>query len=188
MSKDFSEAAIRQSRQGPSLFPAMEPASFCSRPTPIVPPRDDLRNFDASNGEQADGRISLPSVSPSSRPTVAPGDDLLYPTFDAEERATRPGISLVPDEPLVPVPSHAESSSPVIALGPVVYVTAPSPPETEEPPVPVGAPWRRWFARSLFAVLFGAVATLLGYAVKPKAQQLVQELRGEAVPKLESTK
>ena len=130
----------------------------------------------------------MTSVSPSSRPTFAPGDDFQYPTFDAEERATRPGISLLPEERPVPVPSHPESSSPVIALGPVVYETAPSPPETVAPPVPVGAPWRRWFARSLFAVLFGAVATLLGYAVKPKAEQLVQELRGAAVPKLESAK
>jgi hypothetical protein len=169
------------------VFPGAEAASFCSRPTPVVPARDDLKNFESLKPEP---RISYPEVSPSSRPTYVP-DEHDYPYF-GEEAKTRSGISLLPEEritaepkppasvlPGVPVAAPATpESGPIIALGPIVPLDSLSP--SAAPAIaartPARLPWRRWVARGLFVVLFSGVAGLLGYAFKPHVARTARGL------------
>jgi hypothetical protein len=161
-----------------SFFPAAEGPSFCSRRTPVVPARDDLRTFELERARaEASGTLRIPEVSQSSRPTY------------------------VPDEPMDVIEAMADS-------GPIVTVATPSvlelpramdfeskPPTIPAPPLTprdfaafqqpmdetVARRGRAIFARFLFVLLFSAVAMLLGYAFKPqlagtyaRAQQALQ--------------
>jgi hypothetical protein len=170
-----------------SVFPGAEAASFCSRPTPVVPARDDLKNFDSLKPEP---RISYPEVSPSSRPTYVP-DEHDYPYF-GEEAKTRSGISLLPGDRITVEPKPPASvlpdvpladplkpeSGPIIALGPIVALDslAPSTAPAAAARTPARLPWRRWVARGLFVVLFSGVAGLLGYAFKPHVARTARGL------------
>jgi hypothetical protein len=194
MSNDPNQVSQSAGRAG-SLFPAAEAASFCSRPTPVVPPPDELRSFGSL---QPEARISYPQVSPSSRPTYVP-EEVEYPYF-GEEAQTRPGVIRFPQggssadpsppesvEPGAPaeqaeVRSTAEmplESGPSVSLGPIVPLDSLD--LAPEPSVPDAAPrarlpWRRWVARGLFVVLFSGVTGLLGYAFKPELERTARGL------------
>jgi hypothetical protein len=171
-----AEPAVESSRH--SFFPAEAP-SFCSKPTPLVPARDDLRTFDLEAARaEASGLKPVPVGSPSSRPTYVP-DEPLAAMFESE-----PTVSVqAPSSLEVPSALDSESKPPTI----------PSPPRTpsldlRSPPEPVEQSsrgrGRTLFARVLFILLFGGVASLLGYAFKPQLTNALNSAQGAVAPLL----
>jgi hypothetical protein len=145
-----------------AFFPPAEAPSFCSRATPLVPARDDLRTFELERAlAEASGtlRISAPGASPSSRPTYVP-DEVLDPAAESDPLVT---VS-TPPALEVPGPLERPSAPATIPAPPRVSARA-AEPTASEPPRRQG---RALFARALFVLLFGGVATLLGLAYKAK--------------------
>jgi len=127
-----------------SFFPPAEGSSFGSRPTPVIPAPLGLRRF----GEES----PPPSVRVTAEETVE------------EEAASIPAPPVVEAAPLSQAPPSSSGME---------HKFWDSAPSTAPPSLmpPIEAPARRRGARTkvakvLFAVLFGAVVTLLGYAVK----------------------
>jgi len=168
---DESQQARNRGEMSPSFFPAAEAPSFCSRRTPVVPPNDDLRSFglEAFDSEGS-GPRNVPS--PSSRPTMGPGE--LEPVRGiASDRPT-----YTPDEVLVEMLERATIGTPVPA--PVHEVKLPD----VAPPARVTT--RRGRGRALvsyglFTVLFGGVLGLLGYAMQPKLLHVMDVVRARVV-------
>src|SRR5688572_5578416 len=145
-----AEPAVESSLH--SFFPAEAP-SFCSKPTPLVPARDDLRTFDLEAARaEASGLQPIPAGSPSSRPTYVP-DEPLEAMFESGPVVSVQGPSSL-EAPSAP---DWESKPPTI----------PSPPRT--PSVELRSPaelvghsargrGRTLFARVLFVLLFSGVA------------------------------
>src|SRR6185503_16946274 len=95
---DESEQLPNRAELAISFFPDAEAPSYCSRPTPVVPPNDDLRGF---------GRDSGPPATPSSRPTAAPGE--LEPVVTiASDRPT-----YAPDQVLAEMIERATIGTPI---------------------------------------------------------------------------
>jgi len=141
----------QQARAQPvaSFFPPEAP-SFCSRPTPVVPPNDDLRGFGDEFPADESGTRSM--ASPSSRPTLAP-DEVEALALISSSRAS------IPEDVLAEMLERA-------SVGPSVRPL--ESPESEPPPfIPVN-PRRRGAARVLFAVLFGGAVALFGFALQPR--------------------
>jgi hypothetical protein len=163
---------------GHGFFPAAEAPSFCSRATPVVPARDDLRTFELERAlAEASGTKRIPSASPgaspSSRPTYVP-DEVLDPMLESG-----PMVS-ISTPPCLEVPQAVERPS--------APATVPAPPrfapsEPAEASVQAARPrGRALFARVLFVLLFGGVASLLGYAFKSPLTDAAQRVREVAVP------
>lgn len=165
------------------MFPAAEPSSFCSRPTPVVPANPELCDNDESAHEHATerpaARPSAPPGSISDRPTFVP-DDYMEPRRESppcvtiEEETAR-------DEPLAP----ASLVDPPLLLPrrlPPPLPVAPAAAAARALTVPPSTGHRRvLFARVLFVVLFGAVASLLSFAFRPELAHALGQLHGGAV-------
>src|SRR5689334_21726630 len=99
-----------------SFFPTAEAPSFCSRQTPLVPARDDLRTFELAHARaDASGTQRIPEVSESSRPTY------------------------VPDEPMDVIEAMADSG-PVVTVGTPSVLEVPREPDFESKPPTIPAP------------------------------------------------
>lgn len=160
---DETQQARKRVESPPSFFPAAEAPSFCSRPTPVVPANDDLRSFGSLDAEGSGPRAI---ATPSSRPTVGPGE--LEPVrVIASDRPT-----VAPDEVLAQIFERATIGTPVPA-------PAVSPPDVTVAPTatPRRSRGRALAARALFTVLFGGVLGLLGYAVRPQLMHAVDVVR-----------
>jgi hypothetical protein len=162
------EHAVKSSSH--SFFPTAEAPSFCSRRTPVVPARDDLRTFELEHARaDASGAQRIPEVSESSRPTYVPDEPM-----DVIETMADSGPIVTVATPLVlevPRVADFESKPPTIPAPPLTPSGSAASPRPMEEPDPVGLPRRRGraiFARVLFLMLFGGVASLLGYAFKPQ--------------------
>ncbi len=172
------------------MFPAEEPASFCSRPTPVVPANPDLGEDEPRENEPGENESSTPepparasvsSVRPSDRPTFVP-DDYVEPRLESPPSVTIDGIApLESGDEAAPADSQAfvglaaagEHPGPLL-LPPLT--TALSRLDVTAPPrAPRG---RLAFARVLFILLFGSVGTLLGYAFKPQVAAALGQMRG----------
>jgi hypothetical protein len=156
-----------------SFFPDAEAPSYCSRPTPVVPPSDDLRSF-GREASDVDGSGLI--ATPSSRPTAGPGE--LEPVMAiASDRPT-----FAPDQVLAEMIERATIGTPI----PPPDVTPP----TVTPPtatstsmvVPRRGRGRAWGAYALFTVLFSGVLALLGYALRPTLGHAVDVVRGRVAP------
>jgi hypothetical protein len=170
------EPAVEISRH--SFFPAEAP-SFCSKPTPIVPARDDLRTFDLEAARaEASGLQPIPVGSPSSRPTYVP-DEPMEAILESGPIVSVQGPSVLE----VPSAPDWESKPPTIP-------SAPRTPSLEfhSPPEPVErssrGSGRTLFARILFVLLFSGVASLLGYAFKPQLTDALTSAQGAVAPLL----
>jgi hypothetical protein len=160
-----------------SFFPTAEAPSFCSKPTPLVPARDDLRTFDLEAARaEASGLQPIPVVSPSSRPTYVP-DEPLEAMLDSGPIVSveTPSCLEVPREP------EWESKPPTIPAPPrTPQLHLQSPPGAgEELPRARG---RAIFARALFVLLFGGAASLLGYAFKPQLTDALNRVHARVAP------
>jgi hypothetical protein len=164
---DDSQQARARSEPVRSFFPPSEPSSFCSRPTPVVPASDDLRDFGFELVAQ-ESSGPHPIATPSSRPTVGPGELEAY-TPPASDRPTL---------------SHDEIFTEMLERAMVGAPLASSPLPAEPEPMPSLAPGlprqrgRILLSRALFTLLFGAVVALLGYAFQPRIAQFVHQARG----------
>jgi hypothetical protein len=177
-----------------SVFPAAEPASFCSRPTPVVPANPDLYADEQSADEQRTderdsvrpaARPSVPSNSISDRPTFVP-DDYIEPRRESPPSVTfgeepPSGALLAPASPLE-TPGLGGRLVP-----PPLPIAAATPPAHAVTVRPRARSPRVLFARVLFVVLFGAVGSLLGYAFRPELAHAFGRLRGDT-PKATSVK
>ena len=148
-----------------SLFPPDEAASYCSRATPLVPPPShELRGFGA---EKLDAHASGTHVigSPSSRPTVGPGELDPFPYISSD----RP--TYAPDDVLAEMVERATVGTPIPAPPPlptaVTVAAAPRP----------RASARVTFARALFLIGLSASVATLGYAFQPRLAGAVEGLR-----------
>jgi hypothetical protein len=153
-----------------SFFPTAEAPSFCSRRTPLVPARDDLRTFELEHARaDASGTQRIPEVSDSSRPTYVPDEpmDVIEAMADSGPVVTVATPSVLE----VPRVEDFESKPPTIPAPPPTPGSFAALAHPLEEPQPGGLTRRRGralFARALFVMLFGGVATLLGYAFKPQ--------------------
>jgi len=144
-----------------SLFPPDEPASYCSRPTPLVPPpADELRQ------EKLDAHSSGTHVigTPSSRPTLGAGELDAFP-YTSSDRPT-----YAPDDVLAEMLERATVGTPIPAppLLPTLIV------EPAKKRRPSG---RARLARiALLLGLSGSVAAL-GYTFQPRLAGPVEVLR-----------
>src|SRR5688572_21562821 len=149
-------------------FPAREPPSFCSRPTPVIPAPEDLRQYrsESSRPTAFDG-IRPVSARPSSRPTLAPNQ--------VEEP---PAPSLV--APVIPAPeepgARASQEAPSIEIGQAVTLE-PEARYDSELRSATTPPLRRLLARTLFVFLFAGVSGLLGYAYKTQLTEVSQRVQ-----------
>ena len=164
------------------MFPAAEPTSFCSRPTPVVPANPELCDKGESAHEHATerpaARPSAPPGSLSDRPTFVP-DDYIEPRRESPPRVTIEEET-APDEPLEPA-SLVETPLFARRLPPPLPVPAPAA-AARALTVPPSTRHRRvLFARVLFVVLFGAVASLLSFAFRPELAHAFGRLHGGAV-------
>ncbi len=168
--------------EGPShaFFPSAEAPSFCSRATPVVPARDDLRTFELERAlAEASGTLRLPSsspgASPSSRPTYVP-DELMDPVVESGP------IVSISTPPCLEVPQPFERpSAPATIPAPPRFAVRESDEAPAEPPRGRG---RAVFARVLFVLLFGGVTSLLGYAFKAPLTDAAHQVRAVASPML----
>jgi hypothetical protein len=176
MSDDFHEGREDVLR-GNSQFPPIEPKSFCSRPTPVVPARGDLLEFRADSLRPGTlGSQPAPAPSPSSRPTLTP-EDLGIASPVSGSFAPEPEASgVVETGSLAPVSSLAPPAvevGPIVSLEPGLYAAA-------EPMQRRTRRWRPIFARLLFVILFGGVAGLLGYAFRAQLADALREAQALA--------
>lgn len=157
--------ASRQARAEPvaSLFPPEEASSFCSRPTPVVPPSEDLRGFSGEYPIETSGERVL--ASPSSRPTLAPDE------AEALALISSSRSSIAPDELMAEMLHYASVGPSVRPLEHAV---------SEAPPFVHPNPRRRGAARVLFAVLFGGAIALFGYAFQPRVAATLHGWVGSA--------
>lgn len=167
------------------MFPALEPASFCSRPTPVVPANpelgDDEASDDEANAPEAPARPSFSSVRPSDRPTFVP-DDYVEPRLESPPSVTIDGIASLEgaDEAAAPE-SQALAGLAASAEGPALLLAPPittGPNRSDVTAPPRAARPRLAFARVLFILLFGGVGTLLAYALKPQVAAALEQMRG----------
>lgn len=145
---DESQQARAQSVA--SFFPPEAP-SFCSRPTPVVPPSDDLRGFSGESPFEESGERLL--ASPSSRPTLAPDEVEALALISASRDE-------LPHEAIMAEMVHMASVGP--SVRPLEH------PVVEPPGLVPANPKRRAAARVLFAVLFGSALALFGYAFQAR--------------------
>jgi hypothetical protein len=183
MAKHLQRAKVDE-RQ--SVFPAAEPASFCSRPTPVVPANPDLGEDEPSEHEsnmpEPPARASVSSVRPSDRPTFVP-DDYVEPRLESPPSVTIDGITpldgadeAAPAESPAHVGLAAAGEHPAPLLVPPITTALTRSDETTAPPR--ASRGRLAFARVLFILLFGSVGTLLGYAFKPQVAAALEQMRG----------
>lgn len=167
---DESQQARKRAEATPSFFPADEAPSYCSRPTPVVPANDDLRSFGREGVVDAEGSGPRAIGTPSSRPTVGPGE--LEPVrVIASDRPT-----VAPDEVLAEIFERATIGTPIPAPGL-------EPPNVTAPPKMTPRGRRRALASyALFGVLFGGVLGLLGYAMRPRLVHAVDVVRARVAP------
>jgi hypothetical protein len=159
-----------------SVFPAAEPASFCSRPTPVVPANPELHAGAeaAPPSERPAARPSTPSGSISDRPTFVP-DDYIEP-----RRESPPSVTIEEE----PASQPRESARLLDAPPPSPHPSLPvAPPAAAARAVTLAPRTRRrrvYLARALFCVLFGAVGSLLGYAFRSELTQAGARLHAGA--------
>src|SRR6187399_3250978 len=115
---DESQQARNRGEATSSFFPPEAP-SYCSRPTPVVPASPDLRSFGRESLDmEGSGPRAIPT--PSSRPTVGPGE--LEPVrVIASDRPT-----VAPDEVLAEIFERATIGTPIPAEVKAPNVTAPA--------------------------------------------------------------
>jgi hypothetical protein len=164
------------------VFPAAEPASFCSRPTPVVPANPELCADEPSTGERDSvrpaARPSVPSTSISDRPTFVP-DDYIEPRLESPPSVTfgeepPSDVLLAPAAPIATpelAPRPMPPPLPIAPATPAAHAVTLRP-RARSP--------RVLFARVLFVVLFGAVGSLLGYAFRPELAHGLGRLRAGA--------
>lgn len=150
-----SSSARKLSEPSDSLFPPDEALSYCSRPTPLVPPPShDLRDF---GREKLDAHASGTHVigSASSRPTVGPGELDAFPYTESN----RP--TYAPDDVLAEMLQRATVGTPIPAPPPLpTAVTLEAPPRAR-------ASARRVVARSVGMVTLSGLLAFAGYAFQP---------------------
>lgn len=162
MSDDSQQARIRAEAAW-SFFPPAESPSFNSRPTPVVPASEDLRGLEGEHFVHAPSG-ERPVVTPSSRPTVGPGELEAYTPISSD----RPTLSH--DEIFAEMIERATVATPL--------PRPPLTPELELEPVLPRSRARTFVARALFTLLFGGVLALLGYAFQPRIAAAVNQVRG----------
>jgi len=143
-----SHRAALERIESDSIFPPEEAASFCTRPTPVVPASEELRTLGTRSHPPEHGRTTL---RPSARPTASFGL--------ASELAL-----IVPADPLPDLAPNRELE-PVLEFGPVLDVASFPPPLRA---APRRSRVRAIVSKLLFATLFAGVATLFGLALKKK--------------------
>jgi hypothetical protein len=158
-----------------SIFPPEAP-SFCSRPTPVVPARTDLRTFpDEHAAAVPDDDTSAPPTTPSSRPTYVPDD----PVALATALAAAPTVEVSFDEAAPLSFTETELASGIVAR------PTPPPPKLHVAPRLLDEPahpeerrsMRPLVSRGLFVLLFGAVVALLGYAFRAQLGSAMSQAR-----------
>ncbi len=161
-----------------SIFPAAEPSSFCSRPTPVVPANLELCAHDETTrghaSERPAARPSVPSGSISDRPTYVP-EDYIEP-----RRESPPSLTI--EEAAESEPFEIAEAPPTSArrIPPPLPVAQPAA-EARAATLPPRTRGRRvYLARALFFVLFGAVGSLLGYAFRAELAHVVGQAHGGA--------
>lgn len=148
-------SARKLSEATDSLFPPDEAPSYCSRPTPLVPPPSpELRDY---GREKFSAHASGTHVigSDSSRPTIGPGELDPFPYTDSN----RP--TYVPEDVLEEMLERATVGTPIPAPPPLpTAVTIEAPPRRR-------ASTRQVIARSVGLVALSGMLGFAGYAFQP---------------------
>jgi hypothetical protein len=165
------DSSARKLPEPTSLFPAAEAPSFCSRQTPVVPPPTDALREWAQESFPADLSGAYPIPTPSSRPTVGPGELDAFP-YVASDHIPSDRPTLTADEVLAEMIERATVGTPIPAAHAAVTLAA--------TPRARRATRRTIVARAVFTLGFGGVLALLGYALQPRLAGALRELGGRA--------
>jgi hypothetical protein len=160
------DSSARKLSEPTSVFPAAEAPSFCSRQTPVVPPPTDALREWAEESFPADMSGAYPIPSPSSRPTVGPGELDAFPYIPSD----RP--TLTAEDVIAEMIERATVGTPIPAAHAAVTLAA--------APRPRRATRRTIVARAVFTLGFGGVLALLGYALQPRLAGALREVGGRA--------
>lgn len=148
-----------------SVFPPSEPSSLGSRPTPIVPASEELRAL----GKRSHPPGGVHGHPPALVVDSEPPEVIVHSEPPSEGEGPRP--SSRPTASFGPA-ARPESAAPSAPGEQQFWQAAPQPNVLSLPPEVLPqrprSRARAIFSKVLFVMLFGGIATLLGYAVKKK--------------------